>query len=522
MLRYCFHGYLVARPQGAHGLGIEARIPKAQGLFQSIEQGALQARKMLELECQTELQRIKSEYDAKIAEADQSHQKKLDDMQAFLDSETKKIRNTERNVRQQMATLHVETLQSVQHRHQPKFDLMLSEHDAKRNHLETTHRRKIQDLRKSFAEGLQYLAKRIQIASEATDKIRITVEENIQRVFPSWTDSQPWQRSKLERMNDAAVLPLGRLQIEVHQPETGESLAGSQMDPIQTTLPLNYRLIEDGCLILESSDAHGRKMAQATIRNLLMRALTSLPAAGFQVTVIDPDGLGKDYSWLMHLADADPKIVNYRVWTQANHIAEQLGRLSHHTEDVIQQLLRDKYADIRAYNREAASMAEPYRLVVWSRFPTALDENAWRMLCSLMASGGRCGVGVILNWDSSLPWPSLADAHRLQESGLWIRFPKDGTSDTPRVVGPVLEEFPLQLSEPPSDELQSKLLEKCAREALEGGRVEVPFETIMPRSEPVGVMSSAMGSRFLWGSRCGALSISEIGSGDGSARAHRR
>ncbi len=61
----------------------------------------------------------------------------------------------------------------------------------------------------------------------------------------------------------------------------------------------------------------------------------------------------------MHLADADPRMVNYRVWTQNNHIAEQLAKLSHHTEDVIQQLLRDRYPDLRAYNREPVRWRKP-------------------------------------------------------------------------------------------------------------------------------------------------------------------
>lgn len=102
-------------------------------------------------------------------------------------------------------------------------------------------------------------------------------------------------------------------------------------------LPLNYDLIGTGGLILRSQDPECREHVHAAIRNLLLRAVTSLPAGMLQVTVIDPEGLGKKYSWLMHLADIDPELVNHRVWTQPIHIANQLALATRHIEDVIQQ-----------------------------------------------------------------------------------------------------------------------------------------------------------------------------------------
>ena len=480
--------------------GVCRRVfPQSATALAHLEGGATLAKKMLEQECQAELQRLKSEFEKKIREMETKHQQVLDDLQKNFERDSNAIRVSERNVRQQMATLHVESVQNYEKKHHPQLDKLVEEHSFERSGLEHRHRKHIQGLREEFSRGLNYLANRVQQATESTTRIEKTLDERLSQIFPDWNEPSPWSKSPLDRQNEAAILPVGRLQFEVHQPvdeQADDEQAvpqATRLQAFQGTLPVLYRIVEDGCLILEASDAPGRKRAQATLRNLLMRSLTSLPAAGFQVTVIDPDGLGKDFSWIMHLADSDPKIVNYRVWTQGNHIAEQLGRLSHHTEDVIQQLLRDRYSDIRAYNRDAGSMAEPIRLVVWSRFPTGLDENSWRMLCSLIASGGRCGVGVILQWDSSIPWPSLADQRRLSESGLWIRYPQDDAMKPVHIVDPVLGPFPVQLAEPPSEDLQSRLLEKCAQEALAGGRIEVPFASLVPADEPLGTMSSADG-----------------------------
>ncbi|MFM8398370.1 MAG: hypothetical protein ACKOAH_11135, partial [Pirellula sp.] len=125
--------------------------------------------------------------------------------------------------------------------------------------------------------------------------------------------------------------------------------------------------------------------------------------------MIDPEGLGKKYSWLMHLADIDPELVNHRVWTQPIHIANQLALTTRHIEDVIQQSLRNQFRNLYEYNQKAGPMAIPYRIIVWSGFPFGLDDASWQSLCSILSSGSRCGVGVLIDWPASIQWPTFAD-----------------------------------------------------------------------------------------------------------------
>ena len=80
-------------------------------------------------------------------------------------------------------------------------------------------------------------------------------------------------------------------------------------------------------------------------------------------TIIDPEGLGKDFGWLMQLADADPRLVGHRIWTQHAQIAEQLTMLAYQNEEIIQQRLRDRYSNILEYNADAGPMGGSDRSV---------------------------------------------------------------------------------------------------------------------------------------------------------------
>ncbi len=118
-------------------------------------------------------------------------------------------------------------------------------------------------------------------------------------------------------------------------------------------------------------------------------------------------------------------------------------------------------------------MSEPFRLVVWTNFPFGLDETSWKALCSILASGPRCGIGVVLTIDPVHPWPVFADRSKVFANGLHLRLTQE-----PRIVDPELGKFPIQLDPPPSPSLLTTIIEHCTQDALKAGKIEVPFVTI--------------------------------------------
>ena len=104
----------------------------------------------------------------------------------------------------------------------------------------------------------------------------------------------------------------------------------------------------------------------------------------------------------MHLADFDEQLVSSRIWTDTDHIEQRLADLTQHMENVIQVYLRNEFQSILEYNAFAGEMAEPYRVLVIANFPANFTETAVQRLKSIVASGARCGVFVLLGVDSTL------------------------------------------------------------------------------------------------------------------------
>src|SRR4029453_12317667 len=131
-------------------------------------------------------------------------------------------------------------------------------------------------------------------------------------------------------------------------------------------------------------------------------------------TIIDPVGLGQNFSAFMHLADYDDKLVGSRIWTESAHIIQRLADLTQHMENVIQKYLRNEFASIQEYNEQAGEVAEPLHILVVANFPANFSEEAARRLASIAASGPRCGVYVLLSRDPSLTPPRTFDPADLE------------------------------------------------------------------------------------------------------------
>ncbi len=295
-----------------------------------------------------------------------------------------------------------------------------------------------------------------------------------QQFFPPWeqlqTSEEPWPATMQRPILSLGDLPLANL-----LPKSDRRSAAT----IQLNAPLLFSPLDDRYLTL-SVDPN-TPCAADLIRNVVMRALTTLPAGRTQVCVIDPPGLGRDFGWLMHLGDFDPQLVWHRVWTQPGHIAKQLSDLALAAEDFIQQSLRNQYRDIVEYNQDAGALAEPFRLLVWSSFPSGLDDHSAKHLRSLLDTGARCGIIPILNIDPSLSWSNPELRELVERRGLHLRY--DASSHSLRTVVEPLAQFSI-VTEKAADEQQAReIVQALGRRSLLASRVEVPLERIVPTAD---------------------------------------
>lgn len=312
-------------------------------------------------------------------------------------------------------------------------------------------------------------ALRMQVATEKALQTLLRSQSWCQQHFPDWSTTD-WSATSWPQPLDEPILPLGTLSVDAMPDRSGAHLSSD------IEAPVLFAPLKDNYLTITGDPA--QPLVQQTVRNLILRALTTLPPGRTQVCVIDPPGLGRDYGWLMHLGDYDPQLVWHRVWTQPGHIAKQIVQLAQSAEDFIQQSLRNQYKDIVEYNRDAGALAEPYRLLVWSSLPAGLDDQSWKAMQSLLDTGTRCGIIPILLIDPSAAWNNPEHHEVIRRRGLHFSVTADGKSlaSSSRVLTDLKIRPCLML-----DEAQAQnVVHEVGRRAQLASRVEVPLANIVP------------------------------------------
>ena len=269
----------------------------------------------------------------------------------------------------------------------------------------------------------------------------------------------------------------------------------------------------DWPLLLLRVGQEGRTEAVELMQTILLRLLTALPPAKLRLTIIDPVGLGENFSAFMHLADYDEKLVSSRIWTEPAHIDQRLADLTQHMETVLQVYLRNEFETIVQYNAFAGELAEPYRLLVVANFPAGFQESAAARLRSIISSGARCGVFTLMSVDERLRLPRdfhLSDLepyawtlHWLQGRFVW-KHPE---------VGPL----PLEPDPLPPPELFTQIVRRVGEAVQEAGKVEVPFASGVPQPDQWWTATSQDGLEVPLG-RAGAKKFQYLRLGEGTSQ----
>ena len=330
-----------------------------------------------------------------------------------------------------------------------------------------------------------------------------------QKLFPPWQDvmAQAWKPP--ERFSSAAKF--GRLEVDVEKlceglpNEKGLALPG----PARFELALALAYPEEGSLLFETADS-GHAEAIGALNNIILRLLATAPPGKLSFTILDPVGLGQNFAGVMHLADYEEQIINNRIWTQPGQIEQRLADLNEHMEKVIQMYLRNEYASIADYNKQAGAIAEKYHFLVVADFPAGFTETAAKRLSSIAASGARCGVYMLLHWDRRLPLPQDFMPEELRKSCFCISAKGENFLFTER---PVAGEA-LVLDEPPSPESATEFVHQVGKWSRDSSRVEVPFPHVAPPEEELWSEDTRQELRVPIG-RTGATKLQylEIGKG---------
>jgi hypothetical protein len=221
----------------------------------------------------------------------------------------------------------------------------------------------------------------------------------------------------------------------------------------------------------------------------------------------------------MHLADEMELLVTDRIWTDVRHIEQRLSDLTEHMETVIQKYLRNEYPSIEAYNEQAGEIAEPYRFLVMADFPVNVSDQSAKRFASILQSGARCGVHVLMLRDLRAALPPGLDLDDLRRGAITVRWiaaegntPERWSLDEGR-----LAELPFTPDAPPDDAMLLRLTRAVGRAAKDSNRVEVPFSSVTPKPEERWTLSTAKNFRVPLG-RSGANRLQYMTLGEGTSQ----
>ena len=298
-----------------------------------------------------------------------------------------------------------------------------------------------------------------------------------------------------------------------------QSLAGGLPNDNRTSLPgdvhlkvpLALRFPEAGSILFET-ESSGDPEIIGTINNILLRLLSVAPPGKLNFSIFDPVGLGQNFAGITHLADYEDSIINERIWTQREQIETRISELNAHMEKVIQMYLRNEYATITEYNKQAGNIAEKYHFLVIADFPGNFSEAATRGLLSIAASGARCGIYTLIHWDKRQPSPEALVADDIRKTSITIT---QGQGESLQFVDQITPGTSLHFNPPPPDELATEFVHQIGKASSDSNRVEVPFSQIMPPASDLWKGDTTDELRIAIG-RTGATKLQTLAIGKGT------
>jgi DNA segregation ATPase FtsK/SpoIIIE, S-DNA-T family len=363
----------------------------------------------------------------------------------------------------------------IERRHQEKIAGLQTEAEAQASQRADVHAGKVASLER------QHQTQWAALESEWKNKIEPLYAEihaardAAEQLFPGW-ESPFWRKwTPPEQFKNAARF--GRLEValETFAEKLPKDRRLSLPGPANFTVPLSLVYPRQGSILFETGKTGGNE-AVATINNIIFRLLSTTPPGKVTFTIFDPVGLGQNFAALMHLADYEESYINSRIWTQTVQFEEKLAELNEHMEKVIQMYLRNEYATISEYNAEAGAIAEKYHFLVIASFPVNFSETAARRLRNIAASGARCGVYTLIQWDQRQAPPQEFVPDELRKNSVCLTPTEKGF----RLSAWHAPGTRLLLDSPPPPETATHFLHQMGESGKDSTRVEVPFEQVAP------------------------------------------
>ncbi|OYW17892.1 MAG: hypothetical protein B7Z55_11645, partial [Planctomycetales bacterium 12-60-4] len=463
----------------------------AQALFARWERMAAEELASAQQELDRRHTRRRQQREDALRKAESEFRERAAELDHWRDSEIQRLQSTSaarhgqlENARDQQLSFLSLTASSELHdcdsRRQTQPADLDAAHAARLEEFDSEHRIEWERIRTTWHSELACL-------TEQAEEWR----RSARHACPPWNQLEPSTASGEERM----VL-LGHFQPALAEIEHGQPKEPDLVPQVKDwQLPAAIDLNDRPALLVQFRDPNGRQAAVELLQSAMLRLLTVLPAGQVRFTILDPHSLGENFATFMHLADVDDLLINTRIWTEPGQIEERLADLTEHMETVLQMFLRNEFATLDEYNRQAGEVAEPYRVLVVSGLPTNFSDIALRRLWNIVASGARCGVIPLIAVDLQSPIP--------RGYALW--------------QNPELQRWRMIAEPPPAPNRFGVLVKALGQLAGDVRKVEVPFHRVAPADAAVWSRSAAQKLDIPIG-RAGATRTQSVLLGSGTSQ----
>ena len=417
------------------------------------------------------------------------------------------LRERERRVTERVKGHYAPDLAAMRGESEARARSLADDLAGRRSTLEQSGERRRADADRRWEETRAALGRRWQDLAGSIARWSADAGAAMRRRHAAWSDPG-WERWT-PASGYAPDLPLGTASQPMSASFAGKGAEAFPCPAGELALPVCLAFPARTALLVRTGPTC-RQQALDLVNQLMLRALAAFQPGRMLLTLIDPVGLGDSFASVLAVADHDERLLGPGVLSEPSRIERGLADHVSHLEVVIQKHLRGRYDNIDEYNREAGELQEPLRLVVCADFPAGFTEHAFEHLSTLVRSGARCGVHVVIVHDDRKPLPPALDLAAIRSSGMVLREVRGSlVVDREGMHAWAFTPEPL-----PTRALAAALVHKIGEGAQKAKRIEVPFSSIAPPADQVWSLSSAQMLRIPIGKRgADRLQHFELGKG---------
>jgi len=131
------------------------------------------------------------------------------------------------------------------------------------------------------------------------------------------------------------------------------------------------------------------------IETLAFKVLTSLPIGLTRLSIIDKTGSGQNFPNLIRLHD---KFTGAKIMSDDITIEMELEDIKTSMSSITGSVTANGFTSIEDYNNNTNEIPQPYKILAISNFPLGFSKKAAESLISILESGYKAGIYVLMSY----------------------------------------------------------------------------------------------------------------------------